>query len=340
MRTVSYKKWRFSRLGFMLVGGWQLVSGSASATKVVTYDYTDPNGSVLATADSAGNTISQSDFSPYGEPMLSSQQNGPSFTGHVGDPDTSLVYMQARYYDPSVGRFLSTDSKAPSAGTLETFSRYAYADDNPASKMDPDGRQAVSCCAYGVYGARFGNYMSQIHALPASAGSQMQRIGVEANGTAAFGIGIGATKGFRNADSSIGFVPLGEGLEASVDFKYKMWRFTLPAAVESGIAMQGKLSVHALGGGSLSWEYDPGGSLTIYLAKGLGLGESFSLVTISKTFKEDNSTQAGHDGQSTSEDIIKEPCYDMACHLSMQDTTSRMPGGGVDWTRGRVMTEN
>ncbi|WP_425502759.1 RHS repeat-associated core domain-containing protein [Pinirhizobacter soli] len=32
---------------------------------------------------------------------------GPSYTGHVADTDSGLVYMQARYYEPQLGRFLS-----------------------------------------------------------------------------------------------------------------------------------------------------------------------------------------------------------------------------------------
>lgn len=34
---------------------------------------------------------------------------GPGYSGHVKDEDTQLIYMQARYYDPEVGRFLSAE---------------------------------------------------------------------------------------------------------------------------------------------------------------------------------------------------------------------------------------
>ncbi|WP_460877891.1 RHS repeat-associated core domain-containing protein, partial [Rhodanobacter koreensis] len=66
--------------------------------------------------------------------------NGPGYTGHVNDPDTGLVYMQARYYDPATGRFLSVDPVTPAAGNTFNFSRYTYADNNPVVNIDPDGR--------------------------------------------------------------------------------------------------------------------------------------------------------------------------------------------------------
>ncbi|RCS28551.1 RHS repeat-associated core domain-containing protein, partial [Rhodanobacter denitrificans] len=66
--------------------------------------------------------------------------NGPGYTGHVNDPDTGFVYMQARYYDPAVGRFISTDPVGPGVGNAFNFNRYGYANNNPIVNMDPDGR--------------------------------------------------------------------------------------------------------------------------------------------------------------------------------------------------------
>jgi RHS repeat-associated protein len=54
-----------------------------------------------------------------------------------------LVYMLARYYDPQSGRFLSTDPVEPDPQAGTNFNRYAYADDNPYSKYDPNGREAA-----------------------------------------------------------------------------------------------------------------------------------------------------------------------------------------------------
>ncbi len=121
-----------------------LLCGIAHAQSgTVTYVYTDPQGTPLAEADVHGNITATFDYAPYGSQALGTPPNGPGYTGHVNDPDTGLVYMQARYYDPSVGRFLSTDASKPSAGNAFTFNRYAYASNNPIGNIDPNGKQTI-----------------------------------------------------------------------------------------------------------------------------------------------------------------------------------------------------
>lgn len=106
----------------------------------VTYVYTDPQGTPLAEADASGNITATFDYAPYGSQALGTAPNGPGYTGHVNDPDTGFVYMQARYYDPQVGRFISTDPIGPAAANPFNFNRYDYASDNPSRYTDPDGR--------------------------------------------------------------------------------------------------------------------------------------------------------------------------------------------------------
>lgn len=48
--------------------------------------------------------------------------------------------MQQRYYDPTVGRFLSTDPVAAYSKKGINFNRYWYASNNPYRFIDPDGR--------------------------------------------------------------------------------------------------------------------------------------------------------------------------------------------------------
>jgi RHS repeat-associated protein len=121
-------------------------ANSSVAAETVTYYYTSPQGTVLATTDAAGNVLSTADYRPYGVQVLGVPGAGPGYTGHVNDPDSGLVYMQARYYDSSSGRFLSIDPAGFTAGDVFSFSRYAYANSNPVTNIDPDGR-TVTCGA-------------------------------------------------------------------------------------------------------------------------------------------------------------------------------------------------
>ena len=77
---------------------------------------------------------------PYGLQLAPAPADGPGYTGHVYDAATGLNYMQQRYYDPGIGRFLSIDPvSATSVGG--NFNRYWYADNNPYRFYDPDGRR-------------------------------------------------------------------------------------------------------------------------------------------------------------------------------------------------------
>jgi RHS repeat-associated protein len=78
---------------------------------------------------------------PFGEDWTSAaaNDNQAGYTGHVEDAATGLTYMQARYYDPVIGRFLSIDPVGFSPGRPDMFNRYAYAANDPVNAWDPGG---------------------------------------------------------------------------------------------------------------------------------------------------------------------------------------------------------
>lgn len=123
----------------------------AQSSGTVTYVYTDPQGTPLAEANSSGAITATFDYTPYGTAALGAPPNGPGYTGHVNDPETNLVYMQARYFDPVTGHFLSRDPKSVQAGNTFSFNNYAYANNNPILNIDPDGREAA-CVSRGGCG--------------------------------------------------------------------------------------------------------------------------------------------------------------------------------------------
>jgi RHS repeat-associated protein len=61
----------------------------------------------------------------------------------VTDSQTGLVYMQQRYYDEDIGRFLSVDPVVAYSNPVDAFNRYWYANNNPYRFADPDGRKIV-----------------------------------------------------------------------------------------------------------------------------------------------------------------------------------------------------
>ncbi|UHQ25284.1 RHS repeat-associated core domain-containing protein [Lysobacter sp. 5GHs7-4] len=105
-----------------------------------TYHHTDALGSPVATTNTAGALIERTNYEPYGS-AINKTVDGIGYTGHVMDGATGLTYMQQRYYDPTLGRFLSVDPVTANSGTGDNFNRYWYANNNPYTFTDPDGRK-------------------------------------------------------------------------------------------------------------------------------------------------------------------------------------------------------
>jgi RHS repeat-associated protein len=137
---------------YIYLGGKQIAETVVGG--ITQYVHTDALGSPVAHTNQAAAELNRTRFEPYGFTAggtkpgvtatgLSTTGSAIGFTGHVNDPQTDLVYMQQRYYDPIAGRFLSRDPVMTQANTGGNFNRYAYAKNNPYSYVDRDGRWAT-----------------------------------------------------------------------------------------------------------------------------------------------------------------------------------------------------
>ncbi|GAP66772.1 RHS repeat-associated core domain protein [Mizugakiibacter sediminis] len=122
-----------------------LLASAASFVRAetVVYYHTDALGSPVAVTDANRNVIERTRYAPYGDTLNRPLHEGPGYTGHVTDATTGLIYMQQRYYDPTLGLFLSVDPVAVDGKIGTNFNRYWYANENPYRFTDPDGRRIV-----------------------------------------------------------------------------------------------------------------------------------------------------------------------------------------------------
>ncbi len=91
-----------------------LVSLAVQSASTITYYHNDLTGSPVVATDANGLVIWRESYRPYGERLTKSAASAGNdvwFTSRRQDVDTGLVYMGARFYDPVLGRFLSTDPK-------------------------------------------------------------------------------------------------------------------------------------------------------------------------------------------------------------------------------------
>lgn len=110
-----------------------------SANAAVTYVHTDHLGSVIAESNSSGGITKRFHYKPFGE-SVESQQDDIGYAAHKFDVDLGLTYMEARYYDPVLGRFYGNDPVGYTANNpVMSFNRYMYVNNNPYGYTDPDG---------------------------------------------------------------------------------------------------------------------------------------------------------------------------------------------------------
>jgi len=124
------------------------VSGPAGAlarysNNAVTYLHPDHLGSANAGTTASGTIAWRERYTPFGEEIVgnAANDNQAGFTGHIKDSATGLNYMQARYFDPTIGRFLSIDPMDFMSSGYDPgyFNRYMYTMNNPINATDPTG---------------------------------------------------------------------------------------------------------------------------------------------------------------------------------------------------------
>jgi len=141
------------------------IRGGAIITGIY-YIHTDHLGSYCALTDSGKQVVQRNIFDPWGnyyynkkvvisvdEPnALEDTTRGlgqqslyhfdltrRGFTGHEHYPELKIINMNARLYDPVIGRFFSPDNYVVDNQHTQDFNRYSYARNNPLMYTDPTG---------------------------------------------------------------------------------------------------------------------------------------------------------------------------------------------------------
>jgi RHS repeat-associated protein len=111
----------------------------SNTTGAVLYLHHDQQGSTRLLTGSTGKVEGKCSYSAYGVPTCEGSATTPlGYDAQYTSPDTGLVYLRARTYDPATAQFLSVD---PIASL--TRAPYSYADDNPLNYYDPTGLSGI-----------------------------------------------------------------------------------------------------------------------------------------------------------------------------------------------------
>jgi RHS repeat-associated protein len=129
------------------LSGLRFLNGSPDGTVVVEssagsdyYETTNQQHTALEAISAASLSVTRRYFDPWGNPVGSSVSwpDNNAFLGKPEDPNTSLVELGSRQYDPATGAFISLDVVLE-AGSPQQMGGYSYAGDNPVTDSDPNG---------------------------------------------------------------------------------------------------------------------------------------------------------------------------------------------------------
>lgn len=116
------------------------VDSSTGSYNTVKYYHVDHLGSTRLATSATKVVLFADSYQPFG------QDNGTptgsetyKFTGKPWSSDTGLYYYGARWYDPSVGRFISPDPRGGRLSNPQSLNLYVYVLNNPLRFVDPTG---------------------------------------------------------------------------------------------------------------------------------------------------------------------------------------------------------
>jgi RHS repeat-associated protein len=129
---------------------------------VPVYYQQDGQGSTRVLANQGGTVVSTYSTDEFGKPTASSgtAQTPLRYDAEYRDPETGLIYLRARYYDPTTGQMLSRDPL-----TAMTGAPYSYVDNDPLNGTDPTG-----LCFAGVFGSHCKNVAQKLTTAAAVVG--------------------------------------------------------------------------------------------------------------------------------------------------------------------------
>jgi RHS repeat-associated protein len=129
-------------------GGSELIGRFAGGT--TSYYLQDALGNVVGLTDPAATVTDRYRYDAWGNFLTQqgSTTNPYQFRGQRFDSTSKLLQLRARWFDSTIGRFLSRDTMDYKLDNPVDLNRYGYAASNPVNQYDPSGYTAAT--EYGV----------------------------------------------------------------------------------------------------------------------------------------------------------------------------------------------
>nr|WP_306286977.1 RHS repeat-associated core domain-containing protein [Neglectibacter timonensis] len=115
--------------------------------RITGYYMTNQQGDIVRIENQYGTVIASYAYDAWGKPVSAAGSiadiNPLRYRGYYYDTDTGFYYLQSRYYDPVVSRFISADSFASTGQGILGYNMFAYCNNDPVNYSDPSGDIAI-----------------------------------------------------------------------------------------------------------------------------------------------------------------------------------------------------
>jgi len=231
-----------------IFAGSQRIAQHSGST--IYYYHGDHLGSTSIVTGTNGTLQKEMYYYPFGRTYYTSGSPAIKYKFTSAEEDSlGFYHLGARYYDPTIGRFVSADSIVPDYSDPQTLNRYSYCRNNPLIYTDPSGH---------IFGI-----------------DDLLAIGI--------GAAIGALSAGAQSDWDIGAMAAGAligGISAGVGFGSGSWAYGAVGGGDFGLVAGGVVGGAAGGatGGGLSAAFY-GGNIGEGILKGTGYGSIAGGVT-------------------------------------------------------------
>ncbi|RKN71861.1 RHS repeat domain-containing protein [Paenibacillus ginsengarvi] len=123
------------------IWGNELLWRQDNTTAKAGYYFYNGHGDVVAIKDAAGTPINTYDYDIWGNVLskIEGMNNPYRYTGEPQDDESGMIYLRARYYDPTLGRFINKDTYEGDIANPLSLNLYTYVSNNPLRYVDPSG---------------------------------------------------------------------------------------------------------------------------------------------------------------------------------------------------------
>ena len=114
-------------------------------------------GDIVAVYNSSGLKLASYTYDAWGNHTVSYSNNGSStsvkynpfrYRGYYYDTDLQMYYLQSRYYDSKICRFINADSYISTGYGVLGYNMFAYCNNSPICYSDPEGKALMYTCDY------------------------------------------------------------------------------------------------------------------------------------------------------------------------------------------------